>query len=144
MPATEWRPYFGLHLDPYSDSFVVMLNDTDTRMLRSWRHVEGVCPECGGRSTEELSSTKSRRSSDAEARNTEKVHGPTFQGQDRTSAGGAESCQTSRADLRLGRRHRVLGSRMRDTFKPWGAVPRAMRVVRWTTLTLVLPALFAG
>ncbi len=55
MPATEWRPYFGLHLDPYSDSFVVMLNDTDTRMLRSWRHVEGVCPECGARSTEELS-----------------------------------------------------------------------------------------
>lgn len=55
MPTTQWRPYFGLHLDPYSDSFVVMLNETDTRMLRSWRHVEGVCPQCGARATEELS-----------------------------------------------------------------------------------------
>jgi hypothetical protein len=53
--TTEWRPYFGLHLDPYSDSFVVMLNDTDTRMLRSWRHMDGVCPQCGARGTEELS-----------------------------------------------------------------------------------------
>jgi hypothetical protein len=55
MPVTEWRPYHELHLDPYSDSFVVMLNDTDTRMLRSWRHTGGVCPQCGARGTEELS-----------------------------------------------------------------------------------------
>jgi len=55
MPTTEWRPYFGLHLDQYSDSFVVMLNDTDTRMLRSWRHTADVCPQCGARGTEELS-----------------------------------------------------------------------------------------
>src|SRR5271167_4388118 len=53
--STEWRPYFGLHLDPHSDAFVVMLNDTDTRMLRSWRHMDGVCPQCGARGTEELS-----------------------------------------------------------------------------------------
>ncbi|HYA67425.1 MAG TPA: hypothetical protein VED63_01720 [Acidimicrobiales bacterium] len=51
MPTTEWRPYFGLHLDPHSDSFVVMLNDTDPRMLRSWRHRDGVCPQCGARVT---------------------------------------------------------------------------------------------
>jgi hypothetical protein len=58
MLTTEWRPYHELHLDPHSDAFVVMLNDTDTRMLRSWRHMDGVCPQCGARGTggtEELS-----------------------------------------------------------------------------------------
>jgi len=58
MPTTEWRAYHELHLDPHSDAFVVMLNDTDTRMLRSWRHIDGVCPQCGARGTggtEELS-----------------------------------------------------------------------------------------
>jgi hypothetical protein len=33
----------------------VVLNDTGTRMLRSWRHVENVCPQCGATGTEELS-----------------------------------------------------------------------------------------
>ena len=55
MPITEWRRYFALHLDPHSDSFVVMLNDTDTRMLRSWRHLDPVCLQCGESGTEELS-----------------------------------------------------------------------------------------
>ncbi len=55
MAMMEWRPYHSLHLDPYSDSFVVVLNDAGTRMLRSWRHREAVCPQCGASRTEELS-----------------------------------------------------------------------------------------
>lgn len=52
--STAWRPYFGLELDPYSESFVVLLNPEGTRLLRSWRHVER-CPQCGGEATAELS-----------------------------------------------------------------------------------------
>ena len=52
--STAWRPYFGLELDPYSESFVVMLNVEGTRLLRSWRHVQH-CPQCGGEATAELS-----------------------------------------------------------------------------------------
>lgn len=52
--STAWRPYFGLELDPYSESFVVLLNPEGTRLLRSWRHVEH-CPQCGGEATAELS-----------------------------------------------------------------------------------------
>ena len=52
--STGWRPYFGLELDPLSESFVVLLNPEGTRLLRSWRHVER-CPQCGGDSTVELS-----------------------------------------------------------------------------------------
>jgi hypothetical protein len=52
--STAWRDYFGLELDPYSESFVVMLNPEGTRLLRSWRHVQH-CPQCGGEATAELS-----------------------------------------------------------------------------------------
>lgn len=52
--STAWRPYFGLELDPMSESFVVLLNPEGTRLLRSWRHVER-CPQCGGNATAELS-----------------------------------------------------------------------------------------
>ncbi len=52
--STAWRPYFGLELDQYSESFVVMLNAEGSRLLRSWRHVEH-CPQCGGEATAELS-----------------------------------------------------------------------------------------
>ena len=52
---TEWRPYHSLHLDPNSDSFVVVLNDAGSRMLRSWRHTQAVCSQCGATRTEELS-----------------------------------------------------------------------------------------
>ena len=51
---TDWRPYFELELDPNSDSFVVTLNEAGTRMLRSWRHIEGGCPQCGEARTEEI------------------------------------------------------------------------------------------
>jgi hypothetical protein len=52
--STAWRPYYGLEMDPLSESFVVMLNPEGSRLLRSWRHVEH-CPQCGGQTTAELS-----------------------------------------------------------------------------------------
>ncbi len=52
--STAWRPYFGLEMDPLSESFVVLLNAEGTRLLRSWRHVDR-CPQCGGDATGELS-----------------------------------------------------------------------------------------
>jgi hypothetical protein len=52
--STGWRPYFGLDIDPISESFVVLLNPEGTRLLRSWRHVEH-CSQCGGEATAELS-----------------------------------------------------------------------------------------
>ncbi len=55
MAVTEWSEYHELHLDPYSDSFTVVLNEAGTRMLRSWRHREGTCLQCGATATEELS-----------------------------------------------------------------------------------------
>ena len=54
--STGWRPYFGLDIDPVSESFVVLLNPEGTRLLRSWRHVEH-CTQCGGEATGELRST---------------------------------------------------------------------------------------
>jgi hypothetical protein len=55
LTMAEWRPYYELHIDPTSESFVVVLNEAGTRMLRSWRHRPGVCPQCGATATEELS-----------------------------------------------------------------------------------------
>jgi hypothetical protein len=52
--ATEWRPCFGVEIDPLSESFVVLLNPEGSRLLRSWRHVEH-CAQCGGEATSELS-----------------------------------------------------------------------------------------
>jgi hypothetical protein len=52
--TTEWRPYFGLDVDPRSESFVVSLNAEGTRLLRSWRHT-AQCTQCGGQATTELS-----------------------------------------------------------------------------------------
>ena len=56
MPVeTGWRPYHGLRLEEGSDNFVVLLNEEGTRLLRSWRHVEGDCANCGDRRTTEVS-----------------------------------------------------------------------------------------
>ena len=52
--TTAWRAYYGLEIDPISESFVVLLNPEGTRLLRSWRHVE-QCPQGGGNQTAELS-----------------------------------------------------------------------------------------
>jgi hypothetical protein len=52
--TTAWRPYFGLEVDPDSESFAVLLNPDGTRWLRSWRHTRD-CEDCGGHVTAELS-----------------------------------------------------------------------------------------
>ena len=52
--STAWRPFYGMEVDPGSESFVVLLNPEGTRLLRSWRHVDH-CSQCGGETTSELS-----------------------------------------------------------------------------------------
>ena len=54
ITMTDWRPYHELDLDTVSDSFVVVVNEAGTVRLRSWRHTEAVCPQCGATGTEEL------------------------------------------------------------------------------------------
>ena len=52
-PGGEWAPYHRLEIDT-SGSFMVTLNDEDTRLLRSWVHSE-PCPHCqSGELTQEL------------------------------------------------------------------------------------------
>lgn len=58
--STGWRDYFGLELDSDSESFVVLLNRSGTRLLRSWRHLEN-CRQCGTESTSEISLAELRK-----------------------------------------------------------------------------------
>ncbi len=58
--ATEWRAYDRLVLHPESDAFVVFLDASGTRLLRSWRHT-AHCDQCGGEVTAELSLADLRR-----------------------------------------------------------------------------------
>lgn len=51
---TPWRNYYGLELDPNSESFLVLLNPEGTSLLSSWRHITD-CTQCGGHATAELS-----------------------------------------------------------------------------------------
>ena len=62
--STGWRDYFGIELDPDSESFVVLLNKSGTRLLRSWRHLEN-CRQCGTESTSELSLAELRKAAGA-------------------------------------------------------------------------------
>ena len=52
--ATQWRAFHGLELDEESESFTVLLNPEQTKLLRSWRHTHN-CTQCGGNVTAELS-----------------------------------------------------------------------------------------
>ncbi len=55
LTSTGWRPFYGIEIDEFSDSFVVHLDPQGTRLLRSWRHADdGTCPQCGEESTTEL------------------------------------------------------------------------------------------
>ena len=58
--ATGWRDYDRLVLHPDSDAFVVFLDASGTRVLRSWRHTSR-CEQCGGNATAELSLADLRR-----------------------------------------------------------------------------------
>ena len=51
--VTEWRAYDRLILHPESDAFLVILNASGTRLLRSWRHT-AQCEQCGGNMTSEI------------------------------------------------------------------------------------------
>ncbi|MCL5048500.1 MAG: hypothetical protein M1374_06950 [Firmicutes bacterium] len=52
--ATEWLSYDKLVIHPDSDAFVVFLDSSGTKLLRSWRHT-AQCEQCGGNATTELS-----------------------------------------------------------------------------------------
>lgn len=58
--ATGWRGYDRLVVHPDSDAFVVFLDASGTRLLRSWRHTSR-CEQCGGNATAELSLADLRR-----------------------------------------------------------------------------------
>jgi len=53
-PENEWTPYYRLELDTTSGAFSVGLNPDDTRVLRSWLHVD-PCRHCSADHTGELS-----------------------------------------------------------------------------------------
>lgn len=46
-PALEsdWEPFYGLEIAPESGAFAVALNESRTRLLRSWRHTN-PCEHC--------------------------------------------------------------------------------------------------
>lgn len=62
--TAAWQPYYGLELEEGSDSFVVQLDPQGTRLLRSWRHLEGGCEWCGEHRTTQLSLDDVRRQPD--------------------------------------------------------------------------------
>jgi hypothetical protein len=65
-PALEsdWEPYYGLELAPESGAFAVALNESGTRLLRSWRHTT-PCEHCetGSDATGEVSLEPTERAS---------------------------------------------------------------------------------
>jgi hypothetical protein len=64
-PENEWTAYYRLELDTSSGAFSVGLNPDDTRVLRSWLHVE-PCRHCSADHTGELSLEVLRRAVDVE------------------------------------------------------------------------------
>jgi hypothetical protein len=63
-PESEWTPYFRLEVEPSSGAFAVGLNQDDTRVLRSWLHIE-PCRHCAGDQTGEVSLDAIRRQIDS-------------------------------------------------------------------------------
>ncbi len=60
QPQAPWTPYHRLVVDP-AGSFLLSLDDRDTRMLRAWFHRD-PCPHCeAGSRTEELRLDRARR-----------------------------------------------------------------------------------
>ena len=52
--TTDWRPYDHLVIGDSSDAFLVFLDPSGRRALRSWHHT-GRCERCGTSNTAELS-----------------------------------------------------------------------------------------
>jgi hypothetical protein len=53
--TTDWRPYDHVRIEEHSDAFLVFLDPSGTRLLRSWRHVAPGCDRCQEETTAELS-----------------------------------------------------------------------------------------
>lgn len=53
--ATDWRLYDHLVVEEHSDAFLVFLDDSGTRLLRSRRHLGSDCARCSTDPTRELS-----------------------------------------------------------------------------------------
>jgi alpha-amylase/alpha-mannosidase (GH57 family) len=53
--ATDWRAYDHLVVEEHSDAFLVFLDDSGTRLLRSRRHLGPTCGRCTSDTTRELS-----------------------------------------------------------------------------------------
>jgi len=62
--ATDWRPYDRLVVEERTDAFVVFLDASGTRLLRSWRHTAG-CVHCDRDVTAEMSLGDLRRATRA-------------------------------------------------------------------------------
>ncbi len=58
--ATEWRSYDRLVVEDRTDAFVVFLDPSGTRLLRSWRHTAD-CDHCDRDVTAEMSLRDLRR-----------------------------------------------------------------------------------
>jgi hypothetical protein len=52
--ATGWRDYSRLDAPPNAETFTVFLNESGSRMIRSWRHKTG-CTQCGEQLTRAMS-----------------------------------------------------------------------------------------
>jgi hypothetical protein len=52
--STEWRPYWDLEIDPHGKTFTVILNEAESRLIRSSIHTQ-ECTQCGSSLTTELS-----------------------------------------------------------------------------------------
>ncbi len=48
--AAQWEDYFDLILSSDSDEFTVVLNSSESKLLRSWRHSDN-CVHCFGGAT---------------------------------------------------------------------------------------------
>jgi hypothetical protein len=53
-PDAEWQRFWRLEVDPETDAFLVTLNESGSRLLRSFRHTP-PCQECEPHGTVELS-----------------------------------------------------------------------------------------
>ncbi|HVB07023.1 MAG TPA: hypothetical protein VNF07_12330 [Acidimicrobiales bacterium] len=53
--TTDWRPYDRLVIEESSDAFLVFLDRSSTRLLRSRRHLGAGCDRCLEEATSELS-----------------------------------------------------------------------------------------
>ena len=53
-PDAEWQRYWRLEVDPETDAFLVSLNESGSRLLRSFRHTP-PCHQCEPHGTVELS-----------------------------------------------------------------------------------------